>query len=278
MPRSRRKRIRPGLKQRRFRQRLIAYRGARQNRGRRRIPRAAVPSFFTLMNLFCGFLSITQAHDGRFEYAAFLILLAAFFDMLDGMMARLTDGTSLFGVELDSLSDIVSFGAAPSFLIWTFGLGAYGIPGVIVSSLPAVCGAVRLARFNGTFEGEKKEYFTGLPIPVAAMAIVAIILNGQTVPFLVPGEGDLKIIMTFVVLLSGLMVSNIPFDSVPRPSPEYLRKHPVKTVLYVGAIVAFIAFQELAVLVGLAVYLGIGIGRAVRDYVRAVMEAEPDDD
>ena len=107
MLRSRKKKSRPGLKQRRFRQRLITYRESKGPRLPRRITRAAVPSFFTLMNLFCGFLSLIQVLEGRLEYAGWLILLASLFDMLDGMMARLTNGTSLFGMELDSLCDVV---------------------------------------------------------------------------------------------------------------------------------------------------------------------------
>ena len=81
----------------------------------RRIPPAAVPSFFTLMNLFSGFVAITQTAQGQYEQACWLIVLAGFFDLLDGMMARLTNSQSLFGVELDSLADVVSFGLAPSF-------------------------------------------------------------------------------------------------------------------------------------------------------------------
>ena len=175
--RNKRARIRPGLKQRRFRQRLISYREAKGRPAFRRIPRAAVPSFFTLMNLFCGFLSLIQVYDGNLENAAWLIILAGFFDGLDGMMARLTNGTSLFGVELDSLSDVVSFGVAPSFLIWAAGLSEMGTTGVIIASLPALAGAIRLARFNISFEGTKGDYFSGLPIPVSAAVIVAIILN-----------------------------------------------------------------------------------------------------
>ncbi|MEL7363878.1 MAG: CDP-alcohol phosphatidyltransferase family protein, partial [Bacteroidota bacterium] len=83
----------------------------------------AVPSFFTLMNLLSGFFSVVMSSDGRFATAAWLIVLAAFFDLLDGMMARLANAQSTFGLELDSLSDVVSFGLAPSFLLYQFGLG-----------------------------------------------------------------------------------------------------------------------------------------------------------
>jgi CDP-diacylglycerol--serine O-phosphatidyltransferase len=267
--------MRPGIKQRRFRQRLVAYREARGPRRRRRIPRAAVPSFFTLMNLFCGFLSLTQVLDGRFEYAAWLIVLAGFFDIMDGMMARLTQGQSLFGVELDSLADVVSFGVAPSFLIYVFGLSEYGVPGVVVASLPAVCGAVRLAKFNVGFSGEKSEYFDGLPIPGQAAAVVAIILNMENLAFLDPVEpGRLPLLIPIVAVLSGLMLTNIAFDAPPTPTAEYMRRHPLKAVLFGVATVLIVVFRELGLLTVLFSYILIGIGRAIYRFVWAVLHAE----
>ena len=112
------------------------------------IPRVIVPSFFTLMNLFCGFLAIIQISEGYLHYGAWLIVLAGLFDALDGFMARITNSTSAFGIELDSLSDVVSFGVAPGFLLYYFGLNELQVPGLILAALPAVCGAIRLARFN----------------------------------------------------------------------------------------------------------------------------------
>ncbi|NNF03825.1 MAG: CDP-diacylglycerol--serine O-phosphatidyltransferase [Rhodothermales bacterium] len=263
----------PAQKQRRFRRRLRRLRGD----GRRRIPRAAVPSFFTLMNLFCGFLAIVQVADARFDYAAWLIVLAAFFDMLDGMMARLTNGQSLFGVELDSLADIVSFGIAPSFMIYSFGLSEHGVPGIIVSSLPAICGAVRLARFNVEFEGEKKPWFSGLPIPVAAMVIVAIIVNGDRLEFLTPGNGSASFYFMSVILLSVLMVSTIRFDAVPRPSAAYVRHNRAGAVLYLLAVILLITLLELGLLIVLGGYLAIGIGRAGRSFFRSILSDDPDE-
>lgn len=275
---TRRRRPRPGLKQRRFRQRLITYREARPRPALKGIPRSAVPSFFTLMNLFCGFLSIIQVHEGSLQNAAWLILLAAFFDMLDGMMARLTNGTSLFGMELDSLCDVVSFGVAPSFMIWSFGLKDLGTPGLIVASLPAVAGAIRLARFNVNFEGTKSAYFSGLPIPMSAMVIVAIILNDDLVREWVSQRGDLKFILTAVIILSGLMVTSIPFDASPQPTAGYIKKYPWSAAVGLVAIIALIFFREVGLLVMLLVYLGIGIGRAVWRLYKAILETPTDED
>ena len=277
MRRSLRRRPRPGLKQRRFRQRLITYRDNRRRPALKGIPRAAVPSFFTLMNLFCGFLAIIQVSEGDLQKAAWLILLAAFFDMLDGMMARLTNGTSLFGMELDSLCDVVSFGVAPSFMIWSFGLNELGTTGVIVASLPALAGAIRLARFNVNYEGTKGAYFSGLPIPTTALVIVAIILNDALVREWVSDRGDLNLILTTVIILAGLMVTNIPFDAPPKPTASYARTYPMQAIFSLVSVFSLILFREVALLFILLAYLAIGIGRAGWNLIIAIRDAEPEE-
>src|SRR5690554_6471720 len=124
--------------------------------------RIAVPSFFTLMNLFCGFLAIISISQGDLVRGAWLIALAGLFDVFDGLMARLANATSDFGIELDSISDMVSFGVAPGFLIYTWALHELGSVGVMISALPPLCGAVRLARFNVNARIQPaKEYFHG---------------------------------------------------------------------------------------------------------------------
>ncbi len=267
-----RRRRRAGGKQRVLRRRLAAFREARAGRPRRQIPRAAVPSFFTLMNLFCGFMALTQILEGRLEQACWLIVLAGFFDILDGMMARLTNSQSLFGVELDSLSDIVSFGVAPAFLIYVFGLKQFGLLGLIVSSLPAICGAVRLARFNLQFEGIKKDYFLGLPIPAQAVVIVAIVLNFNQVEYFDQfSPSNQTVLMPIIVLLSGLMISNIKFDALPKPTPQFIRANPVKSVLYLVAIVLIVFLHQIGLLISLAAYLAHGIGRALLNFYKAIM-------
>ena len=275
---ARRKNPRPGIKQRRFRQRLITYRETRRRPALKGIPRSAVPSFFTLMNLFCGFLAIIQVSEGDLHNAAWLVLLAAFFDMLDGMMARLTNGTSLFGMELDSLCDVVSFGVAPSFMIWAFGLKDLGTAGVIVASLPALAGAIRLARFNVNFEGTKGAYFSGLPIPTTAMVIVAIILNEDLVLEWVSERGDLNLILTTVIILAGLMVTNIPFDAPPKLTASYARTYPAKAIFSLLSLVALVIFREVALLFILLVYLAIGMGRAGWRLIIAIRDAEPEEE
>ena len=261
------------------RRRLRAYRSARrEQRGDRPPPRVAVPSFFTLLNLLCGFLALTQVANAAFVLACWLIVLAAFFDLLDGVMARLTGADSPFGVQLDSLSDIVSFGVAPSFLLYGYVLDTFNPLGMIVAALPALCGAVRLARYNMTADEGDKEGFEGLPIPGQAIAVVALVLAAENSTW----DGrfaleSLRVVLPVVVVLSGLMVSSIRFDAIPMPSLETLRTHPQKIAAYGLAGVLIVGLQERGLLIVLTVYLLHGVGRAFYKLVRALLAPVPDE-
>ena len=269
----------PGKKKRRIhdqplRAKISAYRANRPPRRRKQLPRVAVPSFFTLMNLLCGFGAIIQIYEGSFEMAGWMIMLAAFFDALDGMMARLTKSTSIFGVELDSLSDIVSFGVAPAFLVYVFGLQQFGLLGLLVSALPALCGAVRLARFNiqVELEGDKPDYFKGLPIPVQAAAIVALILNfNDASSFNVLSISNLSLLMPLVAVLAILMVSTIPFDALPKPTPAFIRRHPYKSALYALGFILTISLQQVGLLISILGYVLLGLANAASRVYKAVM-------
>ncbi len=246
-------------------------RSDRFSRYRGQLPRVAVPSFFTLMNLFSGFLAITQVHEGQYVYACYLVVLAGFFDLLDGMMARLSQGQSLFGVELDSLSDVVSFGVAPSYLVYAFALSDFGVFGVIVSALPAMCAAVRLARYNVAFDGDSKDYFIGLPAPVHAFVIITFVLNASSENWLVQrGLLDDAAMIPVVFILAALMVTNIAFDGTPKPTTAYLAAKPLEAFGYGAGIVLIIALREFGLLLGLAAYLLTGIIRAVYHGVRVI--------
>ena len=261
----------------RIRRRLSAYRRARRRRrSDRPPPKVVVPSFFTLMNLLCGFLALTQVLEGAFVMACWLIVLAGFFDLMDGMMARLTDADSPFGVQLDSLSDVVSFGVAPAFLVYAYALDASGPLGMIVSALPALCGSVRLARYNVNKGTDDTEGFEGLPIPGQAVAIVALILaaeNSAWGGYL--ALDSLQVLLPIVVVLSGLMVSSIRFESIPTPTLEYVRAHPKQTSAYVLAGLLIVALQEIGLVVVLAVYLLFGVGRALYQLITALTTPAP---
>ena len=143
--------------------------------------KVALPALFTVGNLLCGFLSLLYAVDGRFVPAAWLIIVAWFMDGFDGKVARLTHSASRFGVELDSLADLCSFGLAPTVLILRYRLYALRGWGIALGFLFFACGAIRLARFNVQVEGFVKKNFCGLPIPAAAWAIASYTLFGEQV-------------------------------------------------------------------------------------------------
>ncbi|MFO8099579.1 MAG: CDP-diacylglycerol--serine O-phosphatidyltransferase [Salinibacter sp.] len=263
----------------RIRRRLSAYRAARrEKRSQRPPPQVVVPSFFTLLNLFCGFLAITQILEGAFVMACWLIVAAGFFDLLDGLTARLANADGPFGVQLDSLSDIVSFGVAPSVLVYAYVLKEYEPLGMIVAALPALCGSVRLARYNMNAESDEREGFEGLPIPGQAIAIVALILAGETSSWGAYFALDtLQVMMPVVVVLSVLMVSSIRFDAIPAPTIQHMRAHPKKMAAYVLAGLVIVAGQALGLVLVLAVYLGAGVGQAAYRLVRALTTPAPDE-
>jgi CDP-diacylglycerol--serine O-phosphatidyltransferase len=205
--------------------------------------RSVIPSLFTTMNLFSGFIAIKTAFmDADFEKAAWFIVLGAIFDTLDGLMARLTHSASEFGVELDSLADVVTFGVAPSAIIYKLFFYKYESVGMLIAALPAICGALRLARFNVQLVGFDKDYFRGLPIPSAALFIVSFVVfhfMQHDPAFISPASYD---ILMFVVVIGAslLMVSTIKYETMPKFSGSAIKKQPLKYVVVVVAIVVTI--------------------------------------
>ncbi|MHB1688804.1 MAG: CDP-diacylglycerol--serine O-phosphatidyltransferase [Ignavibacteriaceae bacterium] len=198
--------------------------------------RSVIPNLFTAMNLFCGFFSIINASEQSYIYAAWLIIIAGVFDALDGIMARLTNSSSKLGVELDSLADLLSFGAAPAFLIYKTFLFNYTSLGVIISSLLVIAGGFRLARFNVQLVGFDKSFFKGLPIPSSAITIASFILiyyksgSGFSEPF-----SDL--IIPLVLLLSFLMVSTIKYDTLPKFTKKEIQAKPFHFIFILASII-----------------------------------------
>ncbi|WP_292661378.1 CDP-diacylglycerol--serine O-phosphatidyltransferase [Nitratifractor sp.] len=171
-----------------------------------------LPNLFTAASIFTGILSIVEASRGDFGPAAWLIFLSLIFDGLDGRVARLTQTTSRFGMEFDSLADIVAFGTAPALLLY-FQIGKdYGRFGVLVTALYVIFGAIRLARFNVTNAQNDPSVFIGLPIPTAAVFIASWSLLLQKQPL--PALEVLLLILSLGVAL--LMVSNIRYPSFKR--------------------------------------------------------------
>ena len=136
-----------------------------------------LPNMITTLSMFLGFLSMVWAVQGRFEAAGMAILLSALMDGLDGKVARLTNTASEFGVQYDSLADLVAFGLAPAILLWQWQLQLFGRLGVAAAFIYAACGALRLARFNVSTAAVGKRFFIGLPIPAGGCTLVTFVFS-----------------------------------------------------------------------------------------------------
>lgn len=169
-----------------------------------------LPNLMTTGNLFCGFFAVIHAMKADFLMAAYAIVAAAVFDQLDGRLARLTRSTSKFGAEYDSLCDLVSFGMAPAILLYQWSLSPFGRLGWIVCFLFTACGALRLARFNVQANVVEKNYFQGLPIPMAAGIVASSVLAFQDLEWESMGS---IVLLVMTVLLAFVMVSNFRYRS-----------------------------------------------------------------
>ncbi len=181
-----------------------------------------LPNLITAGSLFAGFYVIILSADGNFERAAWFILVSGVLDGLDGKIARLTGTTSKFGVELDSLADLVAFGVAPGVLMYTWALRGFGKLGWLAAFLFVVCGALRLARFNIQVNTVESKRFVGLPIPAAAGIVATCVL----LFYEMGGSGTVRqvSIMLLLYILAFLMVSNISYYSFK--DPELFKRQP----------------------------------------------------
>src|SRR5215510_9387017 len=221
-----------------------------------------VPSLFTIGNIFCGYYSVISTIRGNWDLAAILIGIGYLLDGLDGRIARMTKTASDFGVQLDSIADIVTFGVAPAILAFSWGLGAsQGIDGAAAKhvrqfgSLAAfafvVCGALRLARFNTQAkkppESVSKRYFVGLPIPAAAGMVAAIVHFFKT-PILLIGSALLWSFL--ILLLAFLMISTVRYHSFKELDVKKARP---RLALFVTAmIIGLILFYSEEMLLAMA--------------------------
>lgn len=203
--------------------------------------RNIVPSLFTMLNLFFGFFAVINALQEHFVTASWLIIIAAIWDALDGKIARKTQTFSEFGVEFDSLADVVSFGVAPSILIYQVYFYKIGAPGVILSFFPLLFGAIRLARFNANLDGFEKENFTGLPIPSMAVTVCAYVIFNYD---LWEGLRFPPILASLVILLSILMVSNVEYESMPKLTFKENKKNSLILVVLLLGISLIVVFRE----------------------------------
>ena len=169
-----------------------------------------LPTLFTVGNLFCGYLSLWCSIRGTFELAAVLIIVAGVLDALDGRIARMTNSTSEFGEQYDSLADLVSFGVAPAVLAYSWGLADFHRLGWAASFFFVACGSMRLARFNIQAHVVDKRYFVGLPIPAAAGTVATIVL---ATPERLVSRMWMGGLLALTFILSYLMISTIRYQS-----------------------------------------------------------------
>jgi len=190
-----------------------------------------VPSMFTLANLFCGYGSVVYATRGDFDTAALLLGIAMVVDMLDGLIARLTNSQSAFGAELDSLADVVSFGLAPAILAFNWGLWPLGRLGWAAGFIYVTAAALRLARFNiqSATAGDKR-YFAGMPSPAAASVIASTVYLW---PWGLQDPRAAAPALAVVLVPAFLMVSTVRFRSIKAIDVGWRRSY---FVLFLGAI------------------------------------------
>jgi CDP-diacylglycerol--serine O-phosphatidyltransferase len=182
-----------------------------KNREDRRRGIYVLPNLVTTASLFCGFYAIIASISGNYYHAALSILVAAVLDGVDGRIARLTRTTSAFGVQYDSLSDLIAFGLAPGILVFLWALKPFNRFGWMAAFLYVVCGALRLARFNVQTGVVSSKYFVGLPIPASASIVATTILFIYQVGG--TGSTGYLAVLILIYVLSFLMVSNIPYPS-----------------------------------------------------------------
>lgn len=213
-----------------------------------------LPNALTLCGMFFGFYAIISAINGKFIHSAWAIILANIFDGLDGWVARLTRTTTRFGVELDSLSDLVAFGVAPSILIYKWALFDFGRVGFAIAFLFAACGALRLARFNIQTGGIKS--FKGLPIPGAATMVAATVLFCQEILEYSPEKNIFFPILTLTLAL--MMVSSLKFHGLKEV--DFKEKKPFWILLFFILLLFFIVIHPpVAVFVLASIYVVSGI-------------------
>lgn len=233
------------------------------------VPRNGIyllPNLITSMGLFCGIYSLVQTMQGAYVYAALAILVAHIFDGLDGRVARMTNSTSRFGIEYDSLCDLVSFGVAPGLLIYKWALVPWGVWGWSAVGLYVICSAIRLARFNLLVGRVDPGFFLGLPVPGSATMLAAVVLMYRYVGKSgLPPKQVALLLLTYALAL--LMVSTVRY-----PSFKHLKLHgrqPMSSFVIAVALLSFaLAAYPLFIFTGISLYVASGPVLALRAWRR----------
>ncbi len=199
-----------------------------------------LPNMITTASLFSGFLAIIWASSGRYQEAAMAIFFSALMDGLDGKVARLTNTASEFGIQYDSLADLVAFGVSPSLLMWHWHLHAFGRFGIAICFIFTACAALRLARFNVSTAITNKKFFIGLPSPAAGCTAASLVLFAKFFPEFMQGAIP-AFCLGFTLLLGMLMVSRVRYYSFKEYA--FVRAHPFSSMVTVILLFALLASQ-----------------------------------
>jgi CDP-diacylglycerol--serine O-phosphatidyltransferase len=239
-----------------------------------------LPNLFTVSSIFLGFYALTlcagDATPVQLYQAALAIFFAMFFDAFDGRVARMTKTQSDFGVQLDSLADVISFGAAPALLVYKWALAPLGVFGLFVSFAFAACGALRLARFNVLAQrGDKgsSRFFVGLPIPLAAGTIVAIVIAHFKQFGQATGAADRLPVALVVILLSFLQVSTIRYRTFKDAHVSARSLGLFGLLAITGVAVGYATRASFVLVVYMAAYIAMGIAESVFAHARPAPDA-----
>lgn len=205
-----------------------------------------LPNLFTTAALFCGFYAIIAAMQNNFIIAAIAIFIAMLLDGLDGRVARLTNTQSDFGAQYDSLADLISFGLAPSLVMYQWSLLNMGKAGWLAAFIYTATAALRLARFNTQVGTADKNYFQGLPSPAAAALLAGAVWVGQE--YNVSGRFIDVVAMVVTVTAGLLMVSNIRYHSFK--GIDFKGKIPFFLLLVIMLVIVFISYEPATILFG----------------------------
>ncbi|MGC9326435.1 MAG: CDP-diacylglycerol--serine O-phosphatidyltransferase [Candidatus Hinthialibacter sp.] len=238
-----------------------------------------LPNVLTSLNIACGVGSILFAIDRHFEAAAILILIAAFFDLIDGKVARLVGASSPFGVQLDSLADLVSFGVAPPVMLHTILYEEMSRLGASLVLIYALCCALRLARYNVQSMGnqKKRRFFVGLPCPAPACLIASLVL--ASLEYSLPLTHTLSqiILHVMMVCLSGLMVSTVSYPDIGGLKLEKKNVYQYNVFIVLILCVAVLRFKAVLLLLTFA-FVASGPFSAVQQYFqkKPALEENPE--
>lgn len=227
-----------------------------------------IPSLFTILNLFCGFMAIINAEAENIHQASLFIIYAGLFDIFDGLVARFTGTSSRFGVELDSLADLVSFGVAPSFILYKAYFFMHEGFGIAIASLIMIFGAIRLARFNANLMGFDKSYFSGVPVPIPAVTISSFFLFYYNKNF-TPGSSEI-FVYTLAIALPLLMVSTLRYDTAPKFSMREIKERPVKSVIVLLSIILIAITRGEGLFAFCLFYISTGVFRGIKNQFKKI--------